>query len=189
MRDNNFITNISFNSSVLAPKKYFEDVTRSTPSRQTSNRTSNFQRPVIVKELRSTIEWLEADSKNELSMEYESINLVSDKTATCNVAKLPENKERNRYTNILSCMMTSAVLWISQYNYLNLHILDDHSRVKLTTVPPSADYINASFISVGKQCEFIVKKMLYNSVHRAMLDIEPTLPHKDLSHRRSKIFG
>ncbi len=58
----------------------------------------------MIKELRCTIEWLDANSNYELSKEYEMVKSLTDKTATCTVAQLPENRAKNRYSDILPCM-------------------------------------------------------------------------------------
>ncbi|XP_046436944.1 uncharacterized protein LOC124188392 isoform X3 [Daphnia pulex] len=110
-------------SSIFASERFSDD-TRSTPS--IHNKALNSRRPVMIKELRCTIQWLDANSNYELSKEYEMVKSLTDKMATCTVAQLPENRVKNRYSDILPY---------------------DHSRVKLTTVPPLLDYINASFIS------------------------------------------
>uniref|UniRef100_H2ZAR0 Tyrosine-protein phosphatase non-receptor type 20 n=1 Tax=Ciona savignyi TaxID=51511 RepID=H2ZAR0_CIOSA len=54
------------------------------------------------------------------------------------VAKLPNNKSKNRYANIYSCMWK---IWINV-----VFLTDDHSRVKLQTDGNESDYINAGYI-------------------------------------------
>uniref|UniRef100_A0A8C3L628 Receptor-type tyrosine-protein phosphatase n=1 Tax=Chrysolophus pictus TaxID=9089 RepID=A0A8C3L628_CHRPC len=65
--------------------------------------------------------------------------------ATCEAASKEENKEKNRYVNILPSQLCGALVLMQ-----NCHLSpDDHSRVHLTPVEgvPDSDYINASFIN------------------------------------------
>lgn len=75
----------------------------SVPS--TSKKVVKGRKPIPIKDLRRELEWLEADSGYELSKEYEEIGEISlDWNASCSVAELPDNRSRNRYTDILPCM-------------------------------------------------------------------------------------
>lgn len=70
-----------------------------------SLRALNGRKPILVSELKRTIEWLEADSNYELSKEFESIRSMSSYKAICSVANLPENLAKNRYCDILPCRL------------------------------------------------------------------------------------
>jgi len=103
LRIQHYITNISFRSSILAPGK-FSDESKSTPCSGIHNKALNSRRPVMIRELKCTIEWLDANSNYELSKEYEMLKSLTDKSAICTVAELPENRAKNRYSDILPCM-------------------------------------------------------------------------------------
>ena len=80
---------------------------------------------------------LHADSDIGFSREYESIQTGSDIDLSCDYSQMLENKNKNRYVNIVAY---------------------DHSRVVLKSLPGQkkgcVDYINANYIDVS----FCVKK-------------------------------
>lgn len=83
-------------------------------------------------------------------------------TASCEVAKKPENKDKNRYGNIIACKSTKAKINVFRrcksdcvcLNFIQLFgfvdISDDHSRVVLKPVHGDVhdDYTNANYIEV-----------------------------------------
>ncbi|KAK1906415.1 Receptor-type tyrosine-protein phosphatase beta [Dissostichus eleginoides] len=73
----------------------------------------------------------EADSNYLLSEEFEDLKDVG-RNQTMDVARVPENRGKNRYNNIL----------------VQYHSLNDSTRVKLSFLEddPCSDYINASYI-------------------------------------------
>ncbi|XP_077971914.1 receptor-type tyrosine-protein phosphatase beta-like [Styela clava] len=83
-------------------------------------------RPIQLEEFSDHMEIMRSDSDNLFSKEYEEFKGVGRDQAS-NAAVLAENKEKNRYTNILPY---------------------DATRVKLNEVDndPGSDYINANFI-------------------------------------------
>nr|XP_039263207.1 receptor-type tyrosine-protein phosphatase beta-like [Styela clava] len=83
-------------------------------------------RPIQLEEFSDHMEIMRSDSDNLFSKEYEEFKGVGRDQAS-NAAVLAENKEKNRYTNILPY---------------------DATRVKLDEVDndPGSDYINANFI-------------------------------------------
>lgn len=83
-------------------------------------------------------------------------------TASCEVAKKPENKDKNRYGNIIACKSTKAKMNVFRrcksdcvcLNFIQLFgfvdISDDHSRVVLKPVHGDIhdDFTNANYIEV-----------------------------------------
>ena len=62
---------------------------------------------VTIGELARRIEILEANLNEELNKEFEQVKELSSKwEATCSVAALPENRDKNRYADILPCNYT-----------------------------------------------------------------------------------
>ncbi|XP_006197887.1 receptor-type tyrosine-protein phosphatase beta isoform X1 [Vicugna pacos] len=82
--------------------------------------------PIKVNQFEGHFMKLQADSNYLLSKEYEDLKDVG-RNQSCDIALLPENRGKNRYSNILPY---------------------DASRVKLSNVDddPCSDYINASYI-------------------------------------------
>ena len=79
-----------------------------------------------------------------------TFNLVqsigSDPLSSCDIAKLPENRAKNRYANIFACKYL-PVLYV-QVKCMHEHI-DDFSRVKLQQrEEDESDYINSCYIDV-----------------------------------------
>lgn len=59
---------------------------------------------VMIGELEKRLELLEANSHYELIKEFQQVKILSSKwEATSSVASLPENRDKNRYTDILPC--------------------------------------------------------------------------------------
>lgn len=88
---------------------------------------------VAVNEWAKHVQKLHADGDIGFSKEFEQIQQAKNSNLTCEHSQMPENKQKNRYINIVAY---------------------DHTRVTLRTLPgqkkPGADYINANYIDVSR---------------------------------------
>ncbi|XP_050601644.1 receptor-type tyrosine-protein phosphatase alpha isoform X1 [Macaca thibetana thibetana] len=110
-----------------------EDVEpQSVPLLARSPSTNRKYPPLPVDKLEEEINRRMADDNKLFREEFNALPACPIQ-ATCEAASKEENKEKNRYVNILPY---------------------DHSRVHLTPVEgvPDSDYINASFINVRSGC-------------------------------------
>ncbi|CAK8684510.1 unnamed protein product [Clavelina lepadiformis] len=102
---------------------------------------------------------MRADSDFKFSEEYEELKTVGRDQST-NASLLPENRGKNRFTNILPCQSPDCSTYLPDSTdcYKDILFLDDTSRVKLaaTDDEPGTDYINANFIpGFNNKREFI----------------------------------
>ncbi|XP_063076940.1 receptor-type tyrosine-protein phosphatase H-like [Engraulis encrasicolus] len=95
----------------------------------------NMFKPIPMKKFPDHFHQMSCDDNREFSEEYMQFNTVGTEQ-TQREALLPENKSKNRFTDILPY---------------------DSSRVKLSTQGPASDYINANFIPGygGKNKDYI----------------------------------
>lgn len=97
---------------------------------------TNKSRPIRIQDFAEHCRLMSADSDYLYSMEYEDFRYVGN-GQTCIAAELPQNRSKNRFTNILPY---------------------DHSRVKLIQCDEDdgSDYINSSYIpGFNSRREFI----------------------------------
>lgn len=95
---------------------------------------------------------LHADGDIGFSREYESIQTGTDAELSCDYSQMPENKNKNRYVNIVAY---------------------DHTRVTLKSLSgqkkvAGVDYINANYIDVSinfSTISLIHKHLLIISIH------------------------
>ena len=71
---------------------------------QKPNKILTSRKIVTIGELTKRIDILEANLNEELNKEFEQVKELSSKwEATSSVAALPENRDKNRYSDILPC--------------------------------------------------------------------------------------
>ncbi|RWS01041.1 Phosphotidylinositol phosphatase PTPRQ-like protein, partial [Dinothrombium tinctorium] len=111
---------------------------------------TSYSQPIDLSDFIKTINELRANNNEKLLNEFQQVKRISDTKillkATQRTARMPENRVKNRFANIIPCMS----LKISNFLFILLFIsIDDHSRVKLigTKQVAGSDYINANFIS------------------------------------------
>jgi len=68
--------------------------------------------PIKIVNLAVTTQRLRSNAGHQMEMEYEDLNIISDarRHNSSSAAKKPQNKNKNRYVNILPCENTSALL-------------------------------------------------------------------------------
>ncbi|KAM9436508.1 receptor-type tyrosine-protein phosphatase H-like [Clarias gariepinus] len=97
--------------------------------------SSNIYKPILLKNFPMHFSTMSRDQNRGFIGEYEDLGTVGT-DQSCAAATLPENKSKNRFTNVLAY---------------------DSSRVKLASQPGSdTDYINANYIhGYGKEKQYI----------------------------------
>ena len=100
---------------------------------------------------------LHADGDIGFSKEYEAIQSASFQEELCSEHSMSEeNKNKNRYLNIVACKTNPRLPFCFESVMLIIHFIsDDHSRVQLRPLPgqkKSTDYINANYIDGFQQC-------------------------------------
>ncbi|GAB1286903.1 Receptor-type tyrosine-protein phosphatase alpha [Apodemus speciosus] len=139
-----------------------EDVEpQSVPLLARSPSTNRKYPPLPVDKLEEEINRRMADDNKLFREEFNALPACPIQ-ATCEAASKEENKEKNRYVNILPSSYTYAMvhMWLLEDSLQELGLSfivapwvarlgNDHSRVHLTPVEgvPDSDYINASFIN------------------------------------------
>ncbi len=72
------------------------------------------------------------------------------------ISLLDQNKCKNRYSNILTCIkkINFQIIFFKNYLFIFLFVIDDHSRVKLSSIDELnkkddySSYINANYVDV-----------------------------------------
>uniref|UniRef100_A0A6Q2X2T2 protein-tyrosine-phosphatase n=1 Tax=Esox lucius TaxID=8010 RepID=A0A6Q2X2T2_ESOLU len=125
---------------------------QSVPLLARSPSTNRKYPPLVVDKLEEEMNRRMADDNKLFREEFNALP-VCPIQASCDAASKEENKEKNRYVNIL---VEFASIAISQRTFdymmketLCLCLSDDHSRVHLSSLEgvPDSDFINASFIN------------------------------------------
>lgn len=69
------------------------------------------RKPIALDDMNYKIKLMKADSCYEMSREFEGIkNMSKHWDIAWNVAQLPENRDKNRYGDILPCISQSFIL-------------------------------------------------------------------------------
>uniref|UniRef100_A0AAQ5YXA8 Receptor-type tyrosine-protein phosphatase alpha n=1 Tax=Amphiprion ocellaris TaxID=80972 RepID=A0AAQ5YXA8_AMPOC len=117
---------------------------QSVPLLARSPSTNRKYPPLPVDKLEEEMNRRMADDNKLFREEFNALP-VCPIQASCDAASKEENKEKNRYVNILPLALSVTCSLI----YPLLSLSDDHSRVHLSSLEgvPDSDFINASFIN------------------------------------------